>query len=161
MRKESASRRRRTSIWLTVALLVLTAIGARQVLGLNEDQSKFPKGYDAVQAAPESHRVIFENAWVRVLQVSMPAPGKTEPMHHHHWPSFWLEWDTGGKSPHIRYHQPGNVVKDIPSEEQATHPGRWVVRWMNPEPLHAIETVQEFSTPTDLPAVRIEIKTRP
>jgi hypothetical protein len=109
------------------AVAFLAAICARQVLGHSKaDLADFPEGYDAVTAAPNSHRVIFENALVRVLEVTMPPPGKTEPMHHHHWPSFFLDWDTGRKSPHIRYHQPGNVVRDVPSVDSPVSPGSLV-----------------------------------
>jgi hypothetical protein len=114
-----------------------------------------------VTAAPDSHRVIFENALVRVLEVTMPPPGKTEPMHHHHWPGFFLDWDTGGKSPHIRYHQPGDKVRDVQSSDTSEHPGRWSVHWMKPEPMHAIETVENYYSPNDPPSVRVEIKVRP
>ena len=67
----------------------LIAICTRQALGLTQDETDFPQGYDAVTAAPGSHRVIFENALVRDLKVTMPPPGKTEPMYHHHWPGFF------------------------------------------------------------------------
>jgi hypothetical protein len=118
----------------------------------------FPDGLDAVEAAPASHRVLFENALVRVLEVTMPPNGQSEPMHHHRWPSFFLDWDTGGKSPHIRYHQPGGKVRDVPSEDNPPQPGRWEIHWMKPEPLHAIETVDYQPQPGDLPSVRVEIK---
>jgi hypothetical protein len=142
------------------AAIFVFAFCARQVLGSPQDASDFPDGYDAVTAAPGSHKVIFENALVRVLEVTMPQPGKTEPMHHHHWPGFFLDWDTGGKSPHIRYHQPGNMVRDVPSTASAVHPGHWSVHWMKPEPMHAIETVENYYSPNDPPAVRVEIKVR-
>jgi hypothetical protein len=32
---------------------------------------------------------------------------------------------------------------------------------MNPEPMHAIETVENYASPTDPPSVRVEIKVRP
>jgi hypothetical protein len=147
-------------IAITAAALSIVVIGGRQVLGMTQDESNFPEGYDAVTAAPGSHKVIFENALVRVLEVTMPPPGKTEPMHHHRWPGFFLDWDTGGKSPHIRYHQPGNVVRDIPSTETPAQPGHWSVHWMKPEPMHAIETVENFYSSTDPPPVRVEIKIR-
>ena len=73
----------------------------------------FPDGFDSVQAAPNSHKVIFENALVRVLEVTVPPPGTTEPMHHHRWPGFFLEWDTGGKTPHVRYLRPEGTVRDV------------------------------------------------
>ena len=125
------------------------------------DDRSFPEGLDAVQAAPGSHKVIFENALVRVLEVTVPPAGQTEPMHHHRWPSFFLDWDTGGKSPHIRYHQPGGIVHEQPSTETPIQPGHWSVQWMKPEPLHAIETVDYQPTPGELPSLRVEIKVSP
>lgn len=144
-----------------IVAAVLIAICAREALGLAQNEADFPQGYDAVTAAPDSHRVIFENALVRVLEVTMPPAGKTEPMHHHHWPGFFLDWDTGGKSPHIRYHQPGDIVRDIPSTDTPAHPGHWLVHWMKPEPMHAIETVESYHSPNDPPSVRVEIKVPP
>ncbi len=47
---------------------------------------------------PKSHKVVFENAFVRFLEVTIPAPEWTEPMHHHRSPGFVLGWDTGGAS---------------------------------------------------------------
>lgn len=44
------------------------------------------KTFDAVAAAPESHVVLFEDNKVRVLRVEV-APGVTEPVHDHRWPS--------------------------------------------------------------------------
>jgi hypothetical protein len=123
-------------------------------------ESGFPEGYDAVQVAPASHLVVFENSLVRVLQVTVPPAGKTEPMHHHRWPSFFLSWDVGGASPHIRYHRPDGSVRDSPSHEEPPHPGHWRITWMPPEPMHAIETVQDPSPATQPPLLRIEIKMR-
>jgi hypothetical protein len=50
-----------------------------------QDKTGFPQGFDAMEAAPQSHKVLFENAFVRVLQVQV-APGTKEPMHHNRWP---------------------------------------------------------------------------
>jgi hypothetical protein len=161
MNTNTSSYRSGTKIAIALVATVLIAIGARQALGLTQNATDFPQGYDAVKAAPDSHRVIFENAIVRVLEVTMPPRGKTEPMHHHHWPGFFLDWDTGGKSPHIRYHQPGDVVRDIPSTDTPAHPGHWSVHWMKPEPMHAIETVENYYSPNDPPSVRVEIKVQP
>jgi hypothetical protein len=147
-----------TAIAMAAAFLVVLCAG--RVLGFTQGSADFPESFDAVTAAPDSHKVIFENAFVRVLEVTMPPPGKTEPMHHHHWPSFFLDWDTGGKSPHIHYHQPGGIVRDSPSIDSPVHAGRWSVHWMKPEPMHAIETVENFYSPNDPPSVRVEIKVR-
>jgi hypothetical protein len=130
-----------------------------------QDKTGFPDGYDAVEAAPNSHKVIFENEFVRVLEVTVPRAGTTEPMHHHRWPSFFLDWDTGGGSPHIRYHRPDGSVRDIPSTEEPMHPGRWSVHWMKPEPMHSIEVVAGSKgaepIPEEPPSLRIEIKCHP
>jgi hypothetical protein len=161
MSTNASSCRLGTKIAIATVATFLIAICARQALGLTQSEADFPQGYDAVTAAPDSHRVIFENALVRVLEVTMPPTGKTEPMHHHHWPGFFLDWDTGGKSPHIRYHQPGNVVRDIPSTEHPATMGYWSVHWMKPEPMHAIETVENYASPNDPTSVRVEIKVHP
>ena len=58
---------------LIVSSLVLVA-GYSYIYG--QDKSGFPDGYDAVQAAPNSHKVIFENAFVRVLEVTMPTTAR-------------------------------------------------------------------------------------
>lgn len=44
-------------------------------------------GFDAVAAAPKSHRVLLEDEHIRVLRVEV-APGATEPVHEHRWPSI-------------------------------------------------------------------------
>lgn len=124
-----------------------------------EDKSGFPDGYDAVQAAPDSHKVIFENAVVRVLEVIIPPPSTTEPMHHHRWPSFFLSWDTGGKTPHVHYLRPDGSVRDEPSVERSVHPGKWSIQWMKPEPMHAIQVIDRPErAATEPPLLRIEIK---
>ena len=124
-----------------------------------QDESAFPDGYDAVQAAPNSHKVIFENELVRVLEVTVPPPGTTEPMHHHRWPSFFLDWDTGGKTPHVRYLRPDGSVRDQPSVSAPNHPGKWRIGWMKPEAMHAIQVVDRRERlPGEPPLLRIEIK---
>ena len=145
---------------LTGLALALGVICCWRSMAMSQSKSDFPDGYDAVQAAPDSHKVIFENALVRVLEVPIPALGKPEPMHHHRWASLFLHWDSGGKSPHIRYHRPDGTVRDIPSQDPPVHPGHWVVNWMNPEPLHSIETVDP-GTDQVPPYIRVELKFAP
>lgn len=41
-----------------------------------QDQEDFPRGYDAAEAAPQSHKVFFENRIVRVLEVTVPPGGR-------------------------------------------------------------------------------------
>jgi hypothetical protein len=151
---------------IVAAFIVSTlALFAGHFYLYGQNKSDFPDGYDAVRAAPDSHKVIFENAFVRVLEVTVPPTGTTIPMHHHRWPSFFLDWDTGGASPHIRYHRPDGSVRDNPSVKEPVHPGTWSVQWMKPEPMHAIEVVENPETASTLPkgppSLRIEIKCNP
>jgi len=152
--KKRAPVSRHCGSWVALAIgAVLCALFAVHFV-LGQSKADFPDGFDAVQAAPKSHRVLFENAFVRVLEVSVVA-GQTVPMHHHRWPSLVVSWDTGGNSPHVRYHAGDGTVKDIPSSENPSHPGRWEVRWMKPEPMHSIEVLEAPLSNSDL---RIEIK---
>lgn len=130
-----------------VLLAVLACICSLTLLGRHyylyaQDNAGFPQGFDAVEAAPDSHKVVFENAFIRVVQVTLPPAGHAEPMHHHRWPSLFLGYNTGGKTAHIRYHTPDGEVRDIPSHFDPPHPGLWEAEWMKPEPLHSIETVE-------------------
>ena len=150
-----------------IVILVVSSVVllARHFYLYGQDRSGFPDGYDAVQAAPNSHKVVFENEFVRVLEVIMPSPGATEPMHHHRWPSFFLDWDMGGATPHIRYHHPDGTVTDQPSMERPVHRGTWSVHWMKPEPMHSIEVVampkSSATIPGGPPLLRVEIKCHP
>ena len=47
----------------------------------------WPESLDALRAAPESHRLLFENDTVRVLETTIP-PGHTTAVHTHRWPSI-------------------------------------------------------------------------
>lgn len=162
MTKPTGFFRTRTQRIFAVLVASSIVLFATHFYVYGQDKSGFPDGYDAVQAAPDSHKVIFENALVRVLEVTIPPPGRTIPMHHHHWPSFFLDWDTGGGTPHIRYHRPDGSVRDHPSTQEPVHSGSWHVQWMNPEPMHAIEVISMPAKipdqPEGPPSLRIEIK---
>lgn len=53
------------------------------------DPSTWPDELDAVIAAPDHHKVLFENDRVRVLEVTL-RPNDEEPVHHHRWPSVFV-----------------------------------------------------------------------
>ena len=55
---------------LAAALLVLRATSAA------------PQELDPLKVAADTHKLVFENTFVRVLETRVP-PGKTEPMHRH------------------------------------------------------------------------------
>ena len=77
----------RTSIFLIAGFTVIgtTAIWGRQAAN---------DPLDAVRAAPDTHTIAFENAFVRILDVHVP-PGKFEPRHRHpHGLSvYFTDWE--------------------------------------------------------------------
>lgn len=159
--RQNLSRGRKQGFAAALVACTATLFVWRSLLH-GQDRSGFPDGFDAVQAAPQTHEVVFENDLVRVLQVTVPPTGWKIPMHHHRWPSFFLSWDTGGRTPHIRYRNGDGTVRDAPSVDAPTHPGAWSVHWMAPEPMHGIEVVEAAPESTSLPKqppdLRIEIK---
>lgn len=100
---------------------------------------------DAVTAAPEHHRVLFENDEVRVLETFIP-PGETTKVHTHCWPGalYIRSWTA-----FIRYDDHGKELFDSRSLSQPPEPGTSM--WSGPlgphyvqnigsEPLHVIAT---------------------
>ena len=73
---EAAPRRRRGAGGLGVGV-----VGPRTA-----DHWEYPDSLDALVAAPGSHRLLFENDDVRVLETTI-GPGETVPLHTHRWPS--------------------------------------------------------------------------
>jgi hypothetical protein len=106
----------------------------------------WPPEMDAVAAAPESHKVLFENDNVRVLEVIIP-PGEREPDHTHRMPSVMIV----DRPAMIRYYQGAALIFSSPfgASARAT-----VGQWMEPEGPHAVENVD-----TDTyHAFRVELK---
>jgi quercetin dioxygenase-like cupin family protein len=97
-----------TLIALSVALALL-AFTAR----LRSQPEKDP--LDPVVVAGDTHKVAFENTFVRVLDVHVP-PGKIEPRHRHpHGLSVYFEnWDVkvtvDGAEPEVRHRQKGTFA---------------------------------------------------
>jgi len=85
---------RRERFMKTIPLLAYFVTAFLVVLGSaqaqNNNRSKgvcpWPGNLDGVKAAPETHKVIFENEHVRVLEVTIP-PHSKEPVHTHCLPS--------------------------------------------------------------------------
>jgi hypothetical protein len=152
---------RRRGVAAAAVVLTLAALFAVHAHVAGQSQSGFPDGFDAVQAAPNSHRVLFENAFVRVLEVKVPS-GTKEPMHHHRWPSLFLVWDAGGRTAHQRYYRADGSVHDMPSRDRPISEGVWHVTWMEPEPMHSIENAETpesaLTLPKKPPTVRVELK---
>lgn len=68
--------------------MVAGALGIGYLLG--QSTNNFDKWWtaqnEAVVAAPQNHRILFENDEVRVIEVTVP-PGVREPLHAHRYPS--------------------------------------------------------------------------
>ena len=70
---------------------------------------------DPIRVAGDTHRLAFENAFVRVLDVHLP-PGKLEPRHRHpHGMSvYFTDWDVkvtpDGREPEVRRRQAGTFA---------------------------------------------------
>jgi hypothetical protein len=75
--------------------LVLTAGGALVVAAVLSGSQGKDDFLDPVRIAPDTHKIAFDNMFVRVLEVRIP-PGSIEPRHRHpHGLSVYLtDWDT-------------------------------------------------------------------
>lgn len=102
---------------------------------------------DAVVAAPNSHRVVFENDKVRVLEVAVQ-PGVREPEHTHRWPSVMIT-DTRAR---IRYWIGDRLSFESP--DPLPPPGDLSGSWCGPEGPHSVENIDTIA----LHALRIEFK---
>ncbi len=111
--------------------------------------------YDAVAAAPFSHRVQFEDEHVRVLEIVLP-PGAIEPIHVHALPSV-IMGETGGKGGakflYKDYRFANGRFIETSSKEIAPTAGYRAV-WTAPEGPHAITNIG----PIEVRFTRVEIK---
>jgi mannose-6-phosphate isomerase-like protein (cupin superfamily) len=103
---------------------------------------------DPVAAAPEHHRVLFENQRVRVLETVI-GPGEMVPLHSHVWPSVSYYLATG---PMVRYDAVGNVDIDSRSTGIEIDPGS--VTWLPPTPPHSVENIGD----REIRAITVELK---
>jgi hypothetical protein len=102
---------RRTKTWLFAGAAALFAVAVVAVAGSQPTDDAL----DPVRVAPDTHKVAFENAFVRVLEVRIPA-GKTEPRHRHpHGMSvYFTDWDAkvtvDGGSPSVNHRKAGTFA---------------------------------------------------
>jgi mannose-6-phosphate isomerase-like protein (cupin superfamily) len=94
----------------------------------------WPPELDAVVAAPDHHRVLLENAQVRVLDTRIGAGART-PIHTHQWPAvhYVLAW-----SDFVRRDDTGAVLVDTRTSAPASvHTALWGA----PLAAHSLENV--------------------
>jgi hypothetical protein len=75
---------------------------------LRDDPPMATNPLDALNAAPDNHRVLFENDRVRILDTNV-SPGTATPVHAHEWPAalYVLGW-----SDFVRRGEDGTVLAD-------------------------------------------------
>lgn len=103
---------------LTVLVLVATAAIGRAATQIQESDAYFP-----LMAAPEQHKTVFENEFVLVLDVSIPA-GVTVPAHLHPWPAVFITLEPA----HLVFRSlAGEIVREVrrPAEVVATPRVEW------------------------------------
>lgn len=95
----------------------------------------WPDTLDALSAAPEHHRLVYENERVRVLKVRI-GPGEIVPLHTHRWPGvlYLQRW-----SEHLRWDNAGKLIFD--SRQAGSPPKIPSVVWCEPLPPHSVENV--------------------
>jgi quercetin dioxygenase-like cupin family protein len=98
---------------LSAIAMVAVVIAARAARAALSPSGEDP--LDPVRVAGDTHRLAFENAFVRVLDVNLP-PGKIEPRHRHpHGMSvYFTDWDAkvtvDGAEPVTRHRTAGTFA---------------------------------------------------
>ena len=118
------------------------------------DPTEWDPSLDAVAAAPDHHKVIFENDKLRVLEVTLP-PGDEEPLHHHRWPSVFVLDELHDK---VRDISPDGVElppsRDVIQAIEAWDGQSSLVVNMSPQPLGRVLNKGD----TNIHGIRVEIK---
>jgi hypothetical protein len=102
---------------------------------------------DGPIAAPDNHKVIFENELVRVLDIVIPM-GTTAPLHSH-WTPTLLYHGSGNHS--IRRGEHGEVLRDTRADPNF-RPER--VTFQGPTPEHTLENTGT----EDIHVIGVELK---
>lgn len=104
---------------------------------------------DAVSAAPRNHKILMENDKVRVLEVTL-APGETEEVHHHQWPSVLYIEEAGD---FIDYDNEGKIIVDTRLIKPALKFP--MTMWKDAEAAHSVENLSKTIT---IRLIRVEMK---
>jgi hypothetical protein len=110
--------------------------------------SEWPIELDALVAAPEHHKLLLENDFVRVIDTLIP-PGQVTKIHTHQWPAslYILSW-----SDFIRYDADGNIVVDSRKLPETPMPSSAL--WSGPLAPHSLQNIGG----KDIHIISVEIK---
>ncbi|MDF3837598.1 hypothetical protein P3W85_32330 [Cupriavidus basilensis] len=112
------------------------------------DAASWAADREAVTAAPRNHKVIYETANMRVLEVTV-LPGEREISHHHRWPSVMV---VDSRPPYVNYDKDGKVFQSVVQGQQSVELPLMVRLPAQAE--HAIENTGD----RPFHAIRIEYK---
>jgi hypothetical protein len=108
----------------------------------------WPEALDALVAAADYHRLLFENEHVRVLDVRI-GPGQIVPVHTHRWPSVI---QVRSASDFIRRDGDGNLLFD--SRDAGPADKAPSIVWTDAMPPHSVENLGN----AEIHLVSVEIK---
>jgi predicted metal-dependent enzyme (double-stranded beta helix superfamily) len=111
------------------------------------DPTTWDPAFDGIRAAPDNHRVLYEDDAIRVLSVSV-APGATERPHNHRFPSVFVI-DRMVKLRDFNGATGQEIPPPIPTDVELP-----IVVRFPPQPLHYTENVDT----APFHATRIEFK---
>lgn len=144
----------RTGIALVIGVVIGYVPAAQSRAGVAAAQATgtadcaWPASLDAVAAAPKNHRVVLENEYVRVLDVTV-APGEREPLHAHCRSSVMYLMQEGV---YRDLDAEGRVVEEV---KVAPPPSQFpMTLWLGPQAPHSVHNLD--SRPTRL--LRVELK---
>ena len=95
----------------------------------------WPEELDAMVAAPQHHKLLMENDFVRVID-TLILPGEITNVHTHKWPAslYVISW-----SDFIRYDHEANIVLDSRKLSKTPLPSSAI--WSDPLSPHALENI--------------------
>lgn len=115
---------------------------------MDPEEWSWPDSLDALQAAPESHRLLFENDAVRVLETTI-ASRQTTPVHTHRWPSILYVLSIGH---FVRRDAEGAILVDTRRSSSLPQPGSAL--WSDALPPHTLENVDS----SEIHIIGLELK---
>jgi len=137
-------------VCLVAALMVVVGSAQAQNNNPSKGVCPWPGNLDGVKVAPETHKVIFENEHVRVLEVTIP-PNSKEPVHTHCLPSTLYIQQIGD----IIVRDPdGKLVFDSRQMKESEKQKAPFVLWNPGEGPHSDEN------PSDVPIKIIQIENK-
>ncbi len=126
----------------------LLIVDLKKPVGSFKPETTWPDDLEALNAAPDNHKIILENDRVRVLNVTV-APGENEPLHMHRMPSvlYFIAIDDFQD-----VDENGKLLRD--SRTGSTLPKPPFAVWKGPEAAHRVFNRSKEA----VRLIRVEIK---